>query len=166
MKSIKHLGVFLLLLYTAALSLAASPLGGSERGSGLLLWQKDGTKIGYAFTEKPVITYFGTDLVITTTHAAVHYPLALLSRLTLELDVLPVGIAAPTVREVRFSITPSGIEIVGEESGTSFRLFNMEGRVCAHGQTDAEGRAFISLTSLTPGIYIINTHSSHFKILK
>lgn len=166
MKSIKHLGVFLLLLSIVALPLAASPLGGSEEGSGLLLWQKDGTKIGYAFSEKPVITYTGSDLVITTTHAAVHYPLALLSRLTLELDGLPEGIAAPTISEVKFSITPQGVEILGEEPGSSYRLYNLEGRTFANGRIDAAGRAFIPLADLSKGTYIVKTHSASFKILK
>lgn len=162
MKKIKNLGVFLLLFLNVSFALAA----GAEEVSGLLLWQKDGTKIGYAFTEKPVITYAGHDLVITTTHATVHYPLALLSRLTLALDGLPEGIAAPTVPDVKFRITPSGVEILGEEPGTLFQLCNIAGRVCAHGQTDAEGRAFISLSSLSPDTYIIYTLSSSFKLLK
>lgn len=56
-------------------------LGASAQNT-LNVWQKSGEIVSYAFSEKPVITYSSTDLVLTTNTVVVNYPLTNLRKLT------------------------------------------------------------------------------------
>lgn len=48
----------------------------------LTIHHKDGRDFNYGFSERPVITYTETDLVLTTTNIVVEYPLSALSKFT------------------------------------------------------------------------------------
>lgn len=50
----------------------------------IAIYQKDGKVARFAFSEKPVMTYSGADLVMTTTKTSVHYPLNMLKTLIFE----------------------------------------------------------------------------------
>ena len=50
------------------------------------IYQKDGQIVSFAFTERPVVTYEGNDLVLTTTKTTVQFPIYLLKKLQFDED--------------------------------------------------------------------------------
>ena len=50
----------------------------------LTVLAKDGTKVSYALSERPKVTFSGDDLIITSGDNEVRYPLSQMSRFTFE----------------------------------------------------------------------------------
>lgn len=48
---------------------------GDEVKSHLILWNNDGTKVGYALKDRPEITFNGDGMIVTTTNIQIYYPL-------------------------------------------------------------------------------------------
>ena len=131
----------------------------------IAIHQVDESIITYAFSDNPVITYTADELVITTRSITVQYPLAYLRKLTLEGDFNRAdGIDEVTLPDTEFSFSDEGAKVRGEKPGTPFYVFDMKGMKCAQGTIDAEGKANIPLNNLSPGIYIVKTQSTSFKI--
>lgn len=131
------------------------------------LRQKDGMVINYSFSEKPVVTYSGSDLVMTTSSLTVQYPLHTLQKLIFvgEADT-PDGIDQATLPGTEFSFSEEGTTVSGEKPGTPFYVFDTRGMQLHQGTIDANGKADIRMTNLPKGIYVIKTQSTSFKIKK
>ena len=74
----------------------------------IAIYQKDGKVARFAFSEKPVVTYSGADLVMTTTKTSVHYPLNMLKKLIFE-DELTAAVNVEALEmksSVQFSALP------------------------------------------------------------
>ncbi len=133
----------------------------------IAIHQIDGAIITYAFEDKPVISYTGEELVITTSSTSVQYPLAYLRKLTLESDWdTATAIGEVTKPDTEFHFTDQGATVRGEKPGTPFQVFDMKGARVYQGTIDAEGRADIRMSRLPAGIYVIKTQSTSFKIRK
>ena len=67
--------------------------------SGIAIYQKNGKVARFTFSEKPVVTYSGTDMVMTTNKTSVRYPLNMLKKLVFEdEETRAMGIDAPEVK--------------------------------------------------------------------
>ena len=69
--------IFLLLFFCLQLYVLAN-----KNTPTVEVWTKSGERIAYSLSEHPVITYSGMNLVLTTTHLTVNYPLAELHKFT------------------------------------------------------------------------------------
>ena len=131
----------------------------------IAIHQIDGAIITYAFEDKPVISYTGEELVITTSSTSVQYPLAYLRKLTLESDWnTATAIDDVTFPDTEFSFSDEGAKVRGEKPGTPFYVFDLKGSKVYQGVIDAEGRASIPLHTLPQGIYVVKTQSTSFKV--
>ena len=52
----------------------------------IAIYQKDGQVAKFAFSEKPVVTYSGNDLVVTTTKTTVQYPVYMLQKVAFDVS--------------------------------------------------------------------------------
>ena len=91
---------FLLTLLLAVATLVANAQ------NAIAIYQKDGQVAKFAFTEKPVVTYSGSDLVLTTSKTIVQYPVYMLQKIAFDVvDLIANDIEQLAVKaEAQFSI--------------------------------------------------------------
>lgn len=171
MKTIISNILCILLIQVCSLHTLAQKISTSEiiNENVIALHHANGTIITYAFEEKPVISYSGEELVITTNSASVQFPLSNLRKLTLEGDWNNVNVTAiddAVVPDTEFSFSEEGTKVSGEKPGTPFYVFDAQGTKCTEGVIDAEGKANIQLSNLPKGIYVVKTQSTSFKVKK
>lgn len=151
-------------VYSLTLLLVTSLLTVSAQNT-LTIHQKDGSKFGYGFSEKPVITYTETDLVLKTAKTVVEYPLSAILKFTFtdsETAVSDIkGTNSPVLQLDNNTVYISGVEPLQQVS-----LIDINGKVLSTYKTDANGSISFSITELPEGIYIIKTKSLTCKISK
>ena len=118
----------------------------------LVVHAKSGGEVSYALSEKPVVTYKGDVLVLTTESTTVEYPLADLQKFTFEET-------ADAVESVSMN-QPKG-------DGT-VRIYNVSGILLRTIQPSENGGsdARFSTQDLPAGIYIIKQGTQTYKIRK
>lgn len=151
-------------VYSLTLLLVTSLLTMSAQNT-LTIHQKDGSKFGYGFSEKPVITYTETDLVLKTAKTVVEYPLSAILKFTFtdsETAVSDIkGTNSPVLQLDNNTVYISGVEPLQQVS-----LIDINGKVLSTYKTDANGSISFSITELPEGIYIVKTKSLTCKISK
>lgn len=128
------------------------------------LFLKSGETVSYSFSKKPVMTYSGSDLVVSSSKVEVVYPLCTISKMCFEYDI--TGIDKTTKADLRFSLSGNIIVVEGEKAKTDITIYDLKGTAVKKSMTDGEGRTEISIYDLVKGIYIVKTVSVSFKIYK
>ena len=108
--------------------------------------QKDGKVAMFAFTEKPVVTYSGSNLMLTTTKTTVQYHIQM--------------------PEEQFYFNNGTLVISGGQPGAPVTLYSINGTKVGQWRLDSNGRAEISLQMLGRDIYIVKTNRFSFKFQK
>ena len=132
--------------------LFAFSIQGWSKSVQLVVHAKSGGEVSYALSEKPVVTYKGDVLILTTESTTVEYPLADLQKLTFEET-------ADAVESVSMN-QPRG-------DGT-VRIYNVSGallRTIQPSENDGSDTKF-STQDLPAGIYIIKQGTQTYKIRK
>jgi hypothetical protein len=133
----------------------------------LLLWRKDGQIAKFGFTEKPVITYSGSDLVLTTTKTIVQYPIYMLKKIVFDVENIADDIENLEVRsESLFSFKNETLFIRGGEPNSPVYLYDLKGVKVDESRLDPDGRAIIPLQHLGKSIYIVKNKGISFKFRK
>lgn len=114
--------------------------------STLNVHQKSGGTVSYAFSEKPVVTYSGDNLVLKTAKVEVEYPLSNLEKLTFE-DGAPDAIDSVTMDAPSENVT---------------HIFNMGGVLVK----SVDASLSLSTDDLKPGVYVVKNGKSTYKIIK
>ena len=134
----------------------------------IAIYQKDGKVARFAFSEKPVVTYSGADLVMTTTKTSVHYPLNMLKKLIFEDEMtMTVDVKEVEVKSsVQFSFKGGALSITGGDPQSLVSLINVKGMSVRQYRLDSNGSVEIPTQSLDSDIYIVKTSSVSFKFRK
>ncbi len=148
---------------------------GVEAQNAIAVYQKDGQVVKFAFTEKPLVTYSGSELILTTTKTTVQYPIYLLQKLDYgirlqdmtgnELEDL-TEVKGIKKRDVQFSFHDGTLFVSGGKPGSTLYIYNLCGIKAAQCRLDAVGNASIFLQGLLQDIYIVKTDSFSFKFKK
>lgn len=154
----KFICSLILLIVTSTLTVSAQ--------NTLTIHQKDGKVFGYGFSEKPVITYTETDLVLTTSKAVVEYPLSAVSKITFTDSETAVSEIQSETKSPILQLDNYTVYISGAEASQLVSLIDTNGKVLSTFKTDANGSVSFSITELPEGIYIIKTKSLTCKISK
>lgn len=130
--------------------------------------QVDGQVATFAFTEKPVVTYSGNDLVLTTTNTSVQYPIYMLKKIDFDVsfDDLTGIESVEKKADAQFRFQDGMISVVGGESGSQVFLYSMSGTKVGQYRLDGSGHIDIPVQHLSKGIYIIQTKHFTFKFRK
>lgn len=159
----KRKSLFQSSLFVAFMVLAALPL---PARNALTIHQKDGSQFSFGFSEKPVITYTDSDLVLTTTGATVQYPLSSVAMLTFtDVGTEVEGIAADAV-DTSVRMDEYTVSICGASPAKSVFLTDLSGKVLSTYETGRDGSATFSIAGLPSGTYIVRCESLTCKILK
>lgn len=118
--------------------------------SALFLHQKSGGVVEFAFSEKPVVTYNGSALVISVPDASVTYPLADVQKFTFgEVDENVTRITAP----------------VNEKPQPTY-IYSIDGKLMRTLKPGEDGKTSASVDGLPAGTYVIKNGKTSYKILK
>ena len=138
-------------------------------------WAEDGFYVvttsgetaGFIFSEQPVWTCEGDNLVITCMNNTVVYPMD-------DVDCIyfdEIGSSSPTgITEVKntelMRFVRDGVELTGFAAYTTVTIYNLQGQLVGTYRTDGSGSLNISLADREQGIYIIKANKSTLKIKK
>ena len=118
--------------------------------SALIVHQKSGGTVEYAFSEKPVVTYRDGYLVISGDGASVMYPMSNMYKFTFgEVSDLVTRIKAPT-----------------NEAPQATYIYNVSGILMLTLQPSEDGSTPASLEGLPAGTYIIKNGKATYKTIK
>lgn len=111
----RHLLTTLVLFFTAVASWAQNAVA---------IYQVDGQVATFAFTEKPVVTYSGNDLVLTTTKTSVQYPIYKLRKIDFDISFDDLtGIEDARVKsDVQFSFRGGALTVRDGEPGSQVTI--------------------------------------------
>lgn len=122
-------------------------------GHSLRLSLKDGTTKVFNLSDKPVVTFSGEDMTITT-------------------PTVTSSCARSEVASITFGEATAVIDAVADETVYSYdgRIFSCPGYDIAvyalNGNKVAAGHDEVSLEALQPAVYIITANNQSFKVIK
>ena len=130
--------------------------------------QADGQVATFAFTEKPVVTYSGNDLVLTTTKTSVQYPIYKLKKIdfNVSFDDLTGIKAAKEKADAQFRFRDGTLTVRGGEAGSHVYIYNIKGVKVGQYRLDSDGNATIPLSDLSKDFYVVKSQSFTFKFRK
>lgn len=137
------------------LSLAALCICGSMLAAptALSVNLKDGTKATYALSDKPKVTFSGSDMLITAASASTTYALADVATFTFsETSGIDEVIAGS---DIVYRYDGNTFECEGQD----IRVFNLSGAQLL------EGRDSVSLESLAKGVYVVLAGKQAIKVV-
>lgn len=133
--------------------------------AGFCVVTNGGYTVGYVFTDEPVWTFEGENLVITTVEGSVEYPMSEVAQIVFG-DNAPVsGLTEVSVDEL-IRVNHDGVELAGFAANTVVSVYNLQGQQVATYRTGEAGSLNLSLDGLDQGIYIIKANKSTIKIKK
>lgn len=135
----------------------------------VVVHQRDGKVAKFLFTEKPVVTYSGSDLLLTTSQTSVQYPIYMLQKIAFDVDGGTVSsvedVTTDPAAQTLFAFRDGMLTISGGQPGGIVTLYDMKGMKVGQYRLDAQGRVTIPLRNLRKDIYIVNDGHRSFKIL-
>ena len=118
----------------------------------LVVHSKSGSEVRYALSEKPVVTFRGDELILTTENTTVEYPLADLQKFTFEETVDALG----------------KVYMNQAKGDATVRIYNVSGtlvRTIMPPENEGSDITF-STQDLPAGIFIIKQGTQTYKIRK
>ena len=130
--------------------------------------QTDGQVATFAFSEKPVVTYSGNDMVLTTTKTIVQFPIYKLKKIDFDISLDDATGVKDVEKEadVQFSFAGGKLIVSGGETGSQVTIYNIKGVQVGQYQLDSNGNATISTNNLGKDFYVVKSKSFTFKFRK
>mgnify|MGYP006873023709 FL=1 len=131
----------------------------------VVVCQKDGQTAKFSFEEKPVVTFSGSNLLLTTANTSVQYPIYLLRKIALATENF-TAVKAVEKDETQFRFQNGQLVIIGGEPRSVVRLYRLEGIESGQYTLDKDGQVSIPLQHLAAGIYVVKANQLSFKFRK
>ncbi len=146
---------------------SADEVSEQQTQNAIVIHQKDGKVAMFKFSEKPVVTYAGNELVLTTTETTVQYPIYMLQKLAFDISVDELtAVEAVQKSEGQFHFQDGALCISGGKPGSTVFIYNLRGVKAAQCRLDSDGKASILLQGLRKDVYIVKTDCFSFKFKK
>lgn len=136
----------------------------SMQAQHLVLTQTDGTVSRFALTAEPVITYSGSDLVVTCDGQTLTTSLADIQSCTFDNEAAAIQPIQAQEQEVRPTFNFGQVSFSGLRAAATVVLYTLDGRTVSSQQADSQGHVTVDLTSHPKGVYILRTPNKSFKI--
>ena len=147
------------MLFSGALSSLA------EDVNALMLHLASGTQVVCLLDEKPVITFRGDELVLTTHMNKVSYQSADVLKFTY-LYADPSDISQVRMSNGMFYFVGNSLSVSGVEPNSLVAVYSVDGIFVASATTDKKGDATINLPEQKGKVYVVKTTVANFKITK
>lgn len=151
----------LILLSFLLLCFAGSAV--AEGVNALTLWMASGKQVSCFLSERPVVTFQGEDLVLTTHMNVVSYAAKDVLKFTysyMEGD----GIASLTGEATNFHFDGNKITAHKLDPESEVSVYSVDGILLATVKTDKSGSAVITIPVTAGNICVIKTSSATFKL--
>ena len=131
----------------------------------LIILGKDGTKIAYALTDKPKITFTDSDLVVSVNGLTSNYLLINLLGITYsESDVMNISNAKDDFP--LFYMNGNKLMFHKIKRDMALFLYKIDGSLVFKKRISKDSDTTISLSSIESGIYVLQINRTVFKIIK
>lgn len=137
----------------------------AEDINALMLHLASGKQVVCLLDEKPLVTFSGGDLELTTHMNKVSYQSADVLKFTY-LYADPSGISQVELSHNMFSLSENRLSFTGLEPDTNITVYTAEGILVASAKTNNNGAASITLPEQSGKVYIVSTSVANFKITK
>lgn len=129
----------------------------------LIILGKDGTKIAYALTDKPKITFTDSDLVVSVNGLTSNYLLINLLGITYsESDVTNISNAKDDFP--LFYMNGNKLMVHKIKRDMALFLYKIDGSLVFKKRISKDSDTTISLSSIESGIYVLQINGTAFKI--
>lgn len=142
--------------------MAASSLTASADNEGIILTQKDGQTVGFAFEQKPKMSFTATDAVIQAGDQNVSYAMDGL-KITFG-DPSATAVKSIEKADVKFTFSKAGFQAVGLQAGEMVCVYNLSGIRVAAAKVGADGKVSVNLPQ--KGVYVVKTDCVSYKFSK
>ena len=132
----------------------------------LVVWKKDGSKVAFALTEKPKVTFSENSLMINSTTVSVSYDLEDMAKFTYE-DSGEEGIKnIENDKESSFKFDGEMLLFPSLKAGSKVAIHNLGG-VLVFGRTiEAAGDYSFPISHLDKGVYVVSVDGLTYRIVK
>lgn len=133
----------------------------------IIAWLHDGRRDAYALSEHPGVRYMNGELLITTSLQQMAYPVEAVWKFTLADTDNPPVTSLPTVEyNAGMDMRGGDILFTGCPPGSKINVFTADGRIFATQTADADGEAVLQTADYPSGVYIIQSETITYKIIK
>ena len=147
-----------------------------EQTNALVVWTKDGAKTTYVLlNRKPQMIFSGTDLLVmfvgedipASEWSISSIPLANVQRFTYELVYDPDAISTPKSDQSPIHYQDDGTILISDvEAGQPVGIYSLDGKLLQQLPPQTSGNYRLSLSGLTPGVYLLKAGKLTTKITK
>lgn len=155
-------GVLPLMLLLPASAAWASP----EAIAALRIHCKSGSDATILLSERPLVTFAGNDLVVTTPTDVVCYPSDEVVKFTYVGADEIAGMASAGWAGIVFSFGDGCLTVANLSAGAAVSVYMPDGRLLSSATADAHGRATLTLPETAGGVYVVKTPTVAFKLRK
>lgn len=151
----------------------------------LVVHTHDGLADGYAFSDCPEVRIRGGLFYVTAAGRTLAYPAASIDRFTIDDhyagDATPHGGVVTAVEAAgavparpdngedarpQLRLTPGSVSLSGLRAGSAVHVYDSGGRLSLSAVAGADGSMRLSLDALRPGVYVVSTGQSSFKVVR
>ena len=132
----------------------------------LVVWKKDGSKVAFALTEKPIVTFSETSLMINSSSVSVSYDLEDMAKFTYE-DPDEEGIRnIENDKESSFKFDGEMLLFPSLKAGSKVVIHNLGGVLVFSRTIEVAGDYSFPLSHLDKGVYVVSVDGLTIKIVK
>ena len=132
----------------------------------LVVWKKDGSKVAFALTEKPIVTFSENSLMINSTTVSVNYDLEDMAKFTYE-DSESQGIKnIENDKESSFKFDGEMLLFPSLKAGSKVAIHNLGGVLVFARTIEAAGDYSFPISHLDKGVYVVSVDGLTYKIVK
>lgn len=142
--------------------MAASSLTASADNEGIILTQKDGQTVGFAFAQEPKMSFTATDVVIQAGDQSVGYAMDGL-KITFG-DVSATAVKSIEKADVKFAFSKTGMQAAGLQAGETVSVYTLNGTRVATAKVGADGKVSVNLPQ--KGVYVVKAGRVSYKFSK
>lgn len=128
----------------------------------------DGVTVSYTLDKEPVLSHDGENFVLQTSESTVYYSPAEVAHFRLaKVEKPETGLDETLAEEsATWSYTGETLAFRGATPGDTVLVYSTDGRQVLSGTVGNDGSALVSVSSLTPGVYVITLSNHSYKIVK
>ena len=131
----------------------------------LVVWKKDGSKIAFALSERPVVTFGENALMINSTTVSVSYDLESMAKFTYE-NIDDSGIKnIENDKASSFKFDGEMLLFPSLKAGSTVSIHSLSGVLVFNRTIESAGDYSLPLTNLDKGVYLVSVDGLTYKIV-
>ena len=140
--------------------------GDNDSEISLVVWAKDGSKVAFALSKKPKITFSEADLQITGQDIDVSYALDNMVRFTYEIVNDETAIKDIQTEKVNFKLTGESLLFPELKANSTVSIYSLNGTLVFSKIIRVAGEYSFPLSDLNVGVYLVSVNGLTYKIVK